>query len=160
MVVFDVNKKLEEMGSAATKAEFETIIEPLIDFTSGTLEPFVVEHKQSSFNRYNCADSLDRVNLCGFYTALVCLKKWSIGQSVVDFLAKAFIASGNIISALSTNTSAIKIEAIRAFAPSIPPSASDTAVTLERRVQNVAFDAGRNEKFYLFTRPPKLTTNV
>jgi hypothetical protein len=39
----------------------------------------------------------------------------------MDFLARAFVAAGNVVSLLSTKSSALKVDAIRAFAPSLPP---------------------------------------
>jgi hypothetical protein len=159
-IEFDVNRLLEERGSAGCRAEFEAMIEPLVDWTAGTVDPLAVETRQASLNRYNCADSLDRTNLVTFYLSLLCIKQWHPTQAMVDFLAKAFIASGNIISSLSTNTSAIKIEAIRAFAPSIPPPQSDSTVALERRLQNVAFDPARNETLLLFAHPPPVSAVV
>jgi hypothetical protein len=71
MISFDVNRKLKEKGSIAVEEEFELIIELTISFTVGTLDPLTVEMQQSSMVRYNCVDSLDRVNQGTFYTALV-----------------------------------------------------------------------------------------
>jgi hypothetical protein len=153
-IAFDANRILEERGSIGCQQEFEQMIEPLIDLATGTVDPVLLESPQGSLNRYNCADSLDRTNLVTFYLSIVCMKRWGAGQLMIDFLAKAFLASGNIVSILSTNTDAIKVEAIRAFAPSIPPAQSDAAVTLERRLQNVAFDPIRNEALLFFAYPP------
>jgi hypothetical protein len=62
MISFDVNRKLKEKGSIAVKEEHESFIKPAISFTVDTLDPLTVETRQSSMARYDCADSLDRVN--------------------------------------------------------------------------------------------------
>jgi hypothetical protein len=159
-IVFDVNEVLKELGPIRCQAEFEKVIESFVDWTVGTLDPLLVEGVQAGLNRYNCADSLDRTNLITFFVALMCVKQWHPDQTIVDFLAKAFVTSGNVVSSLSTNTNAIKVEAFRAFSPSLGWALSDTAVTLERRIQNVAFDPSRNEILHLFVRPPPLPGTV
>jgi hypothetical protein len=44
------------------------------------------------------------VNLVTFYTAMVCQKRSRHAQPLMDFLARAFVASGNVISLLSAKS--------------------------------------------------------
>jgi hypothetical protein len=93
MISFDLNRKLKEKGSIAVKKEPELFIEPMISFAVGTINPLTLETRQSSMERYNSADSLDRMNQVTFYTALVCQKRSRHAQPLVDFLARV-LASG------------------------------------------------------------------
>ena len=162
-VAFDINEKLHKSGSLCCHDEFCKMVDPFVEFTEGTTEPgFPCTKKQVGLNRFNCADSLDRVNLATFYYAMYLTKKLrnEISQDIIDFLAKAFVTSGNVVSWLSTNTPAIKVEAFRAFSKEVPPASSDTSISLQRRLQNVAIDPGRNKVIYMFARPPRLNPCV
>ena len=162
-VAFDINEKLHKSGSLCCHDEFCKMVDPFVEFTEGTTGPeFTLTKRQVGLNRFNCADSLDRVNLATFYYAMYLTKKLrnEVSQDIIDFLAKAFVNSGNVVSWLSTNTPAIKIDAFRAFSKELPPASSDTTITLQRRLQNVAVDPGRNRIIYMFARPPRLIGRV
>lgn len=172
---FDINRTLHEGGSEAAFNEFLKYIKPLIDdagFEQGAtnLKEPPTNH-QVNLMRYNCADSLDRTNLATFYSALYVTLLWLkqqnlllttedienkapnqlIPQDVIDFLAKTFVESGNIVSTLSTNTQAIKVNAIKHFSPNLPYSSNDSAITLQRRLQNVLIDPQRQKAIEAFT---------
>jgi len=178
-IPFDLNKFLHDDGSNETMKDFVSCVAPLTvlnGFTSGTLDgDFDV--KQSEMCRFNCADSLDRTNLASFYYALLMTSEWCkhngiglsdptsiipnkiINQDIVDFLAKSFVESGNVVSQLYTNTPAIKINAIKKFSPSLPVSSSDTAITMQRRLQNVMNDPVRQGIIESWVYPPALSWN-
>ena len=177
---FDLNQHLHADGSGEAMLDFLSYIAPLGDgdgFTRGTL-PFDVQEIQQGLMRFNCADSLDRTNLATFYYAMKFASEWCkenkvaltdtpnadpnqpnliIKQMIIDFLASAFVDSGNVISRLYTNTPAIKINAIKKFSPSIVVTQSDTNITLQRRMQNVMIDPVRQKLIELWTKPPKLS---
>lgn len=79
-------------------------------------------------------------------------------QDVIDFLAKAFVTSGNVVSYLYTNTPAIKTEHIKKFSPSINVEKSDSSITLQRRYQNVSNDPNRNRIIHHFVNPSHFTS--
>ena len=81
-----------------------------------------------------------------------------LSQDVIDFLAKAFVTSGNVVSYLYTNTPAIKTEHIRKFSPTINVEKSDSSITLQRRYQNVTNDPGRNKIIMHFVNPGRITS--
>ena len=175
---FDLNHHLHADGSSEAMMDFVSFIGPLADedgFNYGTL-PLSVEQKQRGLMRFNCADSLDRTNLATFYFAMKITAEWClahnigvvdakadrnlpnkiISQEIIDFLAVAFVDSGNVISFLYTNTPAIKVKAIRNFSSSVEKQSSDTSVTMQRRVQNVMNDPQRMKVIGVWTDPPDL----
>ncbi|OHT13081.1 hypothetical protein TRFO_03518 [Tritrichomonas foetus] len=158
--------------------EFKEVIEKdkskdlLLDYGYEILE------RQQGLMRFNCADSLDRTNLATFYYAMKAAADWCkekkvgltktpdadpyqpnliIDQTIIDFLAIAFVNSGNVVSRLYTNTQAIKTNAIKKFSPSIVVSSSDTNITLQRRMQNVVNDPNRQKLIEMWTKPPPLS---
>ena len=162
---FDVNHELHTIGAIETKNKFNQLVDPFFQngiFNTGTL-PSTITSEQSSLQRFNCADSLDRVNIVTFFYSLILTEKWlgeSLPQDVIDFLAKAFVISGNIVSLLYTNTQAIKIKHIKAFSPNINLDLSDSTVTIQRRIQNIAFDNSRNKIIYDFVNPIEIPRKI
>lgn len=177
---FDLNHHLHEDGSGEAMMDFLSYVGPLGDgdgFTSGNL-PNEVLSNQNGLMRFNCADSLDRTNLATFYYAMKMTADWCklnkvglsktpdaspfqpnliLDQKVIDFLAKAFVESGNVVSQLYTNTQAIKTNAIRKFSPSIVVATSDTNITVQRRLQNVMNDPQRQKVIEMWTQPLPLS---
>jgi hypothetical protein len=178
-IPFDLNRHLHSDGSSEAMMDFISFIGPLAEsdgFNIGTL-PNSIRRRQQGLMRFNCADSLDRTNIATFYfsfkLAAVWCKEQKVGlgpspdadsnlpnlivdQSIVDFLAAAFVDSGNVISYLYTNTMAIKIGAIRRFSPSVQSQQSDTSVTMQRRLQNVVNDPQRQKVIELWTQRPRM----
>ena len=176
---FDLNQHLHADGSGEAMMDFLSYIAPLGDgdgFTHGVL-PCTVQENQQGLMRFNCADSLDRTNLATFYWAMKITADWCkekkvglsktpdadpnqpnliLHQSIIDFLANAFVNSGNVVSKLYTNTQAIKTNAIKRFSPTIVVSASDTNITLQRRMQNVVNDPARQKIIEAWTQPNPL----
>ncbi|EAY15631.1 SacI homology domain containing protein [Trichomonas vaginalis G3] len=157
---YDINKTLHDGGSAVAFDEFLKYVKPMIE--DGGFEENNNKGHQKCLLRYNCADSLDRTNLATFYAAIYVTSLWLknqkliivrkdsnpkdlVPQDVIDFLAKSFVESGNIVSTISTNTQAIKVNAIKHFSPNLPYSSNDSAITLQRRVQNVLIDPSRQK---------------
>jgi hypothetical protein len=176
---FDLNHHLHSDGSGEAMMDFVSFLGPLVEsdgFTTGDL-PGEVRTRQAGLMRFNCADSLDRTNLATFYFAMRVASEWCraqgvgianpdadanqphlvLDQAVVNFLASAFVDSGNVISFLYTNTPAIKIGAIRRFSPTVNVQASDTSVTMQRRLQNVVNDPQRMRVIESWTNPPSLS---
>lgn len=115
--------------------------------------------KQTTLMRFNCADSLDRTNLMTFYYSILLTSAiaskygvfksdnsrcYSLDNDVLTFLGDAFIRSGNIISNIYTNTSAIKTAPILSLMQNATPQYPDSVISLVRRFQNVTFDYSRN----------------
>lgn len=177
---FDLNRHLHEDGSGEAMMDFLSYIGPLSEsdgFTHGTL-PCSVAESQKGLMRFNCADSLDRTNLATFYYAMKMTADWCksnstglsatpnadpflpnliIHQSIIDFLARVFVESGNVVSQLYTNTQAIKTNAIKKFAPSIVVTTNDTNISVQRRLQNVMIDPARQKVIELWTQPMPLS---
>lgn len=177
---FDLNQHLHAEGSSEAMMDFLSYIAPLSDgdgFAKGEL-PNTITEPQHGLMRFNCADSLDRTNLATFYYAMRFTADWCkenkvglsktpnadpnqpnkiLDQTIIDFLASAFVDSGNVVSRMYTNTPAIKVNAIKKFSPSIVVTQSDTNITLQRRMQNVVNDPIRQKLIELWTKPPELT---
>ena len=181
-IQFDLNVQLHDEGINETLSDFTCHMKPpfiLDGFTHGTL-PNNVDSRQKGLNRFNCADSLDRTNLATFFFAMMVSSVWcseqGIGlrketpltpinndlpntileQYIVDFLAKAFVESGNSVSFLYTNTPAIKTEGIKKFAPKVISASNDTIMSVNRRMKNVIGDPQRQKIIELWTNPPPL----
>lgn len=177
---FDLNHHLHEDGSGEAMMDFLSYIGPLCDgdgFTHGKI-PNEINGRQKGLMRFNCADSLDRTNLATFYFAMKMTADWCkenktglsntpdsnqfqpnliVDQSIIDFLAKAFVESGNVVSQLYTNTQAIKTNAIKKFSPSVVVTTSDTNISVQRRLQNVMNDPQRQKVIELWTQPMPLS---
>ena len=173
---FDLNQRLHEDGSREAMSDFVSYVGPMADdsgFNVGTV-PDKLEKQQQTLLRFNCADSLDRTNLATFYFAMYETAEWCkteqlslskdenalpndiIPQNIIDFLAKTFVDSGNIISMMYTNTPAIKVNAIRKFSPQLE-SVNDTAITMQRRLQNVMNDPIRQKILETWVKPNELS---
>ncbi|KAH0794523.1 putative phosphoinositide phosphatase SAC9 [Histomonas meleagridis] len=110
---FDLNEKFstEGKGGVVDLLSYLSPLAILSDFTTH-------ERKQAGLLRVNCADSLDRTNLATFYYALLITAEWCrrvslaksnnipfspekpdqyIPPTILDFLAKAFVGSGDSI---------------------------------------------------------------
>lgn len=164
---FDLNEKFQTEGENAIY-DLLSYLSPLAllsDFTTN-------ETKQKGMIRVNCADSLDRTNLATFYYAMIITAEWSrrvglssndeplfspnhpqdsIPAEILDFLAKAFVKSGDIISILYTNTPSIKTFQIRKFSKSLGSQYSDARISVKRRFNNVFSDPQRHEKIMKWT---------
>lgn len=269
---FNLNSYLHKYGTFEALKELEKLVIPYLQndgFTTGTI-PNEVVHNQQGLLRFNCADSLDRVNLATFFYSLIVTEQWLnanynkitdsnlvpddltssesnepnqnvvnspendqthspkngtsqqtidlketkntgireksqsvsyfnehdikrakmyrsqsnsvvssnasissrtssslfpinsplLTQDIIDFLARAFVISGNIASQMYTNTQAIKVDHIKKFSPTIQVDQSETTVTLQRRLQNVAYDANRNKIIQQFVHPGQIVTRV
>jgi hypothetical protein len=64
-------------------------------------------------------------------------------HTIIDFIAGAFLDSGNVISNWYTNTGAITVNVILSFAPSVALPMNATAISVGRRVQNIVNDGAR-----------------
>lgn len=176
-IPFDLNHFLKE-GSLACMNAILPIIRPLAEhdgFTTGKL-PGTVETSQSGILRFNCADSLDRTNLATFYFAMLMTADYCrsekvglndanaptpnlvIKQPIIDFLARTFVESGNVVSTMYTDTLAIKVNAIREFSP-VLEAQNDTAITVKRRIVNVVGDPARQKIIEGWVFPPELEWN-
>lgn len=170
---FDLNQRLHEDGSGEAMSDFISFIGPMMDDSGlNTGEGDKVLSLQKILFRFNCADSLDRTNLATFFFAMYATAKWCkmngyanenasptalpnevVPQHIIDFLAKSFVECGNIVAQLYTNTAAIKVKAIKKFSPSLENSSNDTAVTLQRRLENVINDPVRQRAIELWVDP-------
>ena len=176
---FDLNQRLHEDGSREAMSDFVSYVGPMADdsgFNEGTV-PDKLDKQQQTLLRFNCADSLDRTNLATFYFAMYETAEWCkveqlsrskdenalpndiIPQNIIDFLAKTFVDSGNIISMMYTNTPAIKVNAIRKFSPQLE-SVNDTAITMQRRLQNVMNDPIRQRILETWVKPNDLSMTL
>lgn len=173
---FDLNQRLHEDGSDEAMNDFVSYIGPMMDDAGFNIgQGLEIKELQKSLLRFNCADSLDRTNLATFYFALFVTAKWCrengyankvdenalpnevVPQHIIDFLAKSFVECGNIVAMLYTNTPAIKVKAIKKFSPSLENTSNDTAITLQRRLENVMNDPVRQRTIELWTDPTPLT---
>jgi hypothetical protein len=160
----DINRMISESGAEGAMHRMMQILGEVnagVGFSSEAAS-------QPAMIRFNCADSLDRTNLVTFYYAMTVCAEFGgdfvansaegpvrgLCPDVLEFLANAFIETGNIVSMLYTNTPAIKTGQIRALIPSLPDQASDTAITIIRRYHNVTTDRQRQ---ILFTQWTDLT---
>ena len=144
------------------------------------LYPGTVSERQSGIVRVNCADSLDRTNLATFYIAMRAAAQWCkemklglskfppsdltrpeliLDKRIIEFLVIIFVKTGNIISKLYTNTNAIKINAIRFFAPNAVGISNDASISVKRKVHNAINDPARQKLIEFWTFPPDLKWN-
>lgn len=123
--------------------------------------------KQDSLLRVNCMDSLDRTNTaCFYYACLVTsLVLEQLGlctaittyQELLDmplavrrFLADAFIAIGDNIACIYTNTQACMTETFYAIGEKDSKSPSDSQIAVQRRFHNFVTDKKRQKDISLF----------
>lgn len=142
-------------------------------------EIVVTDHQKGVF-RFNCIDSLDRTNLATFYYAMNVTAQWCLmmktglceklrseanenydltrpdfilDQTIIDFLAISFVDVGNIISMLYTNTKAIKLNAIRTFAPHFIDATNDASISIQRRFANANDDPEKQKLIESWVAP-------
>ena len=119
--------------------KFDKLLEIMIplaeisQFTKGTSN--IIIAKQQKLLRFNCVDSIDRTNAATFIFARALLNKSNLkfNSRVYDFLARAFIKSGDNISLLYTTTPAARSQIIRNTVGMIHTK-SDTLLGVNRRI--------------------------
>jgi len=72
-----------------------------------------------------------------------------IHPRVLEWLAEAYVRNGDVMSMLYTCTPALMTNVMREYT-SLPPQASDTQLTVQRRYQNVLNDAERQLGYFTF----------
>ena len=132
------------------------------------------ETKQKAIVRINCADSLDRTNMASFFYAMLVVAEWCrrtgltqvirtspfsaeapeqcIPPNMLDFMARAFVRGGNIISLMYTNTEAQRAEMIWEYAKEKESGTSNLAISLQRRYNNLVTDPERQKNILLWTK--------
>ncbi|KAJ9443301.1 Phosphatidylinositol 3 [Diplonema papillatum] len=141
---------------------------------SDVVETSILE-RQKGILRLNCVDSLDRTNLASFFMALQIVAelrravgtntdtpayplegktltevRTSLGEEIVNYLAEAFVANGDVCSFLYTNTPATHTAAIRELSPRLAQAQSNMALSVMRRYQNTVHDNNRHNGFFAF----------
>ena len=101
--------------------------------------------KQQSVLRFNCADSIDRTNVATFCYARILARMQNAGQDVEDWLTKAFVKSGDILSLIYTDTLASRSQVIRSMTSGMSHAKSDTAIGFMRRVNHMMTDADKDK---------------
>ncbi|KAH0794074.1 SacI domain containing protein [Histomonas meleagridis] len=179
LVNYDLNERLQLYEFEEVFKDFIFTIDTFVQsdgFSSGII-PNIVDYRQKGIMRFNCADSLDRTNIATFFFAILVTSNWckqlhvglsptpsnlpnrpdlDIHPDILNFLVSAFLESGNVISMLYTNTPAIKTNIFRFFQPSVN-SASDSSISVRRRVENIVYDPQRMKVIYLWLKQPQFT---
>ncbi|OHS94781.1 SacI like proteiny domain containing protein [Tritrichomonas foetus] len=126
--------------------------------------PFITIQRQDSFIRVNCMDSLDRTNVgCFFYCVYSLIHNFNRTESIPTydqlmsleeelrvFLANAFIAIGDTVSFLYTNTPACMTTTFSQLAGIENKTASDSSIAMQRRYQNFLKDKTRQKSIDSF----------
>lgn len=179
--------KIEGLGPAAEQL-WSLVGEKLKQFgvTTGVLKPgsgtqildHQVHQRQTGIFRVNCADSLDRTNLCCFFNGvhIVAEQLRSLGVNILgndkgpwetlNFsleevnqkypsllllkYAEIFIQCGDICATLYTNTEAMHTKAMREYAQHLPAARSNAQLLVERRYQNMFNDQVRQTQYEMF----------
>ncbi|EAY00500.1 SacI homology domain containing protein [Trichomonas vaginalis G3] len=124
--------------------------------------------------RFNCADSLDRTNVAAFiYSCAITtflMQKQNLIQNldtfsfeslqkikpeVIEYLAEAYVKSGDVVSLLYTNTVAAKTSIIRQYSPFLDEASSDATISVKRRFNNMVSDPQREVLFEKWTNYDK-----
>eukprot|EP00659_Diplonema_papillatum_P004685 gene4685-7192_t len=71
-------------------------------------------------------------------------------EEIVNYLAEAFVANGDVCSFLYTNTPATHTAAIRELSPRLAQAQSNMALSVMRRYQNTVHDNNRHNGFFAF----------
>lgn len=164
---YDFNQRAKELSDVELYQDLKNKLLPLIvefGFTSAKLsDSYQIEQKQKGLVRFNCADSLDRVNICTFFYSMFLLETLygeKLPQEILDFLVLSFFESGNIVSLLYTNTPAIKFKYLKKYSDVISQIPSESTITVQRRFQNLMVDQGRNDTINMFLHPLTLSNRV
>ncbi|KAJ1481922.1 SacI homology domain-containing protein [Baffinella frigidus] len=209
MCNFDWHRLRKELGMPLAVRGLWDRLQSMItesDLTEGTIAvcepggeptpmaaPYLkLKRRQGKILRYNCADSLDRTNLCCFMVSQQVLLEqcrrlgsglmdavirehlpgggdtssasWGfllapdltiedlraiINPKVLEWLAEMYVRNGDVMSMLYTSTPALMTNVMREYT-TLPPQASDTQLTVQRRYQNVLNDAEKQLCFFTF----------
>lgn len=144
-VEFDVNSFVQKIGENLVLNELKMYLHEIAKesgFTEIDKEGNTICSQKTLF-RFNCADSLDRTNLATFSFARALLTICGQLDDDVEFLAKAFVKSGDVLSMLYTNTPAIRSSPIRALVPGMGKPKSDTKISIIRFFNNYFTDKDR-----------------
>lgn len=135
--------------------------------SDGTLKSDIEPSTRQTITlRFNCADSLDRTNVAAFVyscaiTELYCMQQKLLNPSddfsldsikeinpeLIEYLADAYVKSGDVISMLYTNTVAAKTNIIRKYSPLLDEASSDASISVKRRIFNMVSDPQRQVLF-------------